>query len=241
MSTHNPIYNQNPDGTGLNSVAGALRFKATKLQLSGPHRAPRTSVRNDRQAATDQAVDQVEAGAMATAMAGAMVEVTAIDRLFPSGATSALPLASGLLISEINATVERGARPQAKLNGLDCSRYRFRLDGFRLGRLEGPRLGSYAYDRRPLSPFISPISKGPAPVDLTRSPHSLSMTAICAFLPFIAIGGGPLSTKSEVFPSPRGAMDGARLLAEPPSPACPRGGALKPCVARGCRRSRSDR
>jgi hypothetical protein len=46
----------------------------------------------------------VEATAMATA------EVTAIDRLFPSGPDA---------ISEINATAERGARLQAKLNGLD--------------------------------------------------------------------------------------------------------------------------
>jgi hypothetical protein len=41
-----------------------------------------------------------------------MVEVTAIDRLFPSGATSALPIIGPSLwtsISEINATVERGA------------------------------------------------------------------------------------------------------------------------------------
>jgi hypothetical protein len=46
------------------------------------------------QAEADQlGVDQVEATAPAGAMAtaGAMVEVTAIDRLFPNGATSALP------------------------------------------------------------------------------------------------------------------------------------------------------
>ena len=57
------------------------------------------------------------------ATAGAMVEVTAIDRLFPSGATSALPdywrPSLWTSISGINATVERGARLQAKLNGLD--------------------------------------------------------------------------------------------------------------------------
>jgi hypothetical protein len=115
-----------------------------------------------------------EVTAMATA--GAMVEVTAIDPLFPSGATSALPiigaLACGLLFRR-SMPQSRGARLQAKLNGLNscyritnrCLTMRCKSSGAarkRMVRARPPPLGARSETKR----FLSVRNRRMRPVDL---------------------------------------------------------------------------
>ena len=53
---------------------------------------------------------------------------------------------------------------------------------------------------------------GPLRVDLTRSPHRLAMTAICAFRTFPVTAGTARLRKIAVVPGPRGGWLNALLL-----------------------------